>query len=190
MITHQEKTFENVDYTEKDLSEREFINCSFINCDFSKSNLSNNDFVDCQFERCNFTMAVLDKSTLSKVYFSHCKILGVNFSKCNSLLFSVDFQHCALDYSSFFRRKMKKTKFKDCSLKDVDFEEADLTSSVFDHCDLSNTGFKLSILEKVDFRTSRNYIIDLDLNKVKKAKFHYMGIVGLLAKYDIDIEFE
>ena len=48
--------------------------------------------------------------------------------------------------------------------------------------------FENSILEKADLRTSRNYLIDPELNKIKKAKFSIHGIAGLLAKYDIEIE--
>jgi hypothetical protein len=43
-------------------------------------------------------------------------------------------------------------------------------------------------LEKADIRTSHNYTIDPEKNKVKKAKFSIHGIAGLLDKYDIEIE--
>ncbi len=71
---------------------------------------------------------------------------------------------------------------------EVDFTEADLSSAVFDNCDLTRSIFENTILEKADFRTSRNYSFDPDLNKIKKAKFSYPGILGLLGKYDIEIE--
>ncbi|OQA01530.1 MAG: hypothetical protein BWY70_00347 [Bacteroidetes bacterium ADurb.Bin408] len=43
-------------------------------------------------------------------------------------------------------------------------------------------------LEKADLRTAFNYIIDPELNHIKKARFSLRGISGLLAKYNIDIE--
>jgi uncharacterized protein YjbI with pentapeptide repeats len=78
--------------------------------------------------------------------------------------------------------------FADCSIKEVEFSEADLNSSSFLNCDLSRTIFMHTILEKVDFRTAYNYSFDLELNRVKKAKFSSSGIIGLLDKYQIVIE--
>ena len=42
-----------------------------------------------------------------------------------------------------------------------------------------------TILEKADFRTAKNYSIDPEQNRLKKAKFSLSGVVGLLRKYDI-----
>ncbi|HEX6181043.1 MAG TPA: pentapeptide repeat-containing protein, partial [Chitinophagaceae bacterium] len=64
----------------------------------------------------------------------------------------------------------------------------DLTSAIFDNCDLSKTTFDNTILEKTDFRTSHNYSIDPDINKIRKARFSYPGVLGLLGKYDIDVD--
>ena len=70
----------------------------------------------------------------------------------------------------------------------MDFTEADLTSSLFDNCELAGARFERTILEKADLRTSRNYSIDPELNKIKKARFSYPGVLGLLSKYEIDID--
>jgi hypothetical protein len=37
-------------------------------------------------------------------------------------------------------------------------------------------------------RTSYNYSINPEVNRIKKAKFSTTGIAGLLHKYDIEIE--
>ena len=87
-----------------------------------------------------------------------------------------------------FKVKLKRTKFRNCSLHEVEFAEADLSGSVFSDCDLNGAMFENTVLEKVDFRTSGNYSIDPDLNRIKKAKFSMPGIVGLLDKYDINVE--
>ena len=52
----------------------------------------------------------------------------------------------------------------------------------------STNSFAGTILEKVDFRTAFNYSIDLERNRIKKARFSAKGVVGLLDKYDIDID--
>ena len=185
---HEEKTFGNVDYSEKKLAKTAFIDCTFTGCNFSKSNISNSDFMDCHFRDCNFSLAVMENTGLKNSRFTGCKLIGVDFSKCSDFLFSVYFENCPLDYCSFFRKKMKKTLFHDCSIKEADFTETDLSQAIFKNCDLLNTVFVQTHLEKTDFRTARNYAFDPEQNKIKKAKFSIAGVTGLLAKYNIDIE--
>jgi uncharacterized protein YjbI with pentapeptide repeats len=119
--------------------------------------------------------------------FIDSKLLGLHFQDCSDFLFAVNFDKCILNLSSFFKQKLKKTFFKDCSLLEVDFTEADLSNAVFENCDLSGTKFEKTNLEKADLRTSFNYSIDPEINKIKKAKFSIEGIIGLLDKYDIEI---
>jgi uncharacterized protein YjbI with pentapeptide repeats len=73
-------------------------------------------------------------------------------------------------------------------LQEIDFSEADLTSALFDNCNLQHATFDSTILEKADLRTSFNFSIDPELNRIKKAKFSLSGITGLLDKYEIEIE--
>jgi len=40
----------------------------------------------------------------------------------------------------------------------------------------------------VDFRTAFNYSFDPEINKIRKARFSYPGVCGLLQKYNIEIE--
>jgi fluoroquinolone resistance protein len=115
-------------------------------------------------------------------------LLGINFSDCNDSLFTVKFTGCILDYCSFAKKKLMKTTFINSSVKNVDFSECDLTKSVFSNTDLMNSVFNRTILKEVDFLTASNYIIDPELNNIRKAKFSLNGIAGLLYKYDISIE--
>ncbi len=84
--------------------------------------------------------------------------------------------------------KLHKIEFTKCEIVEVDFGRADLTGSAFDDCDLHNAVFDNSNLSKCDFRKAYNYSIDPENNKISKAKFSLIGIPGLLAKYDIEIE--
>lgn len=90
--------------------------------------------------------------------------------------------------SSFFKLKMKSTRFENCNLQEADFTQSDLSGSVFENCDLQKAIFDNTNLERVDFRTSFNYVIDPDKNRIKKAKFSRTDVFGLLEKYDIEIE--
>lgn len=189
-LLHQDKTFSNVNYVEKKLADREFVQCTFINCDFTKSDLRNNDFESCHFKQCNFSMAVIDGAGFRNAVFTGCKVLGVDFTRCNKFLFSFSFHECLVDYCTFFGTKLKKTRFEDCSMKEVDFSEADLTASVFKNCDLAGARFSNTILEKADFRTAHNFSIDPDGNRVKKAKFSASNLAGLLHKHQLDIDYD
>jgi len=82
---------------------------------------------------------------------------------------------------------MEKTAFVDCSLREADFTEADLTMAVFDKCKLYNAIFYHTMIEKTDFSTSINIILDPEKNRIKKARFSAEGALGLLAKYNIEI---
>jgi uncharacterized protein YjbI with pentapeptide repeats len=190
IILHEQKSFEDIDYSEKKLTDTEFYKCKFHNCNFTKSDFSDIDFIDCNFTKCNFTLTILKNSGLKDIHFNECKIMGIDFSICNNFLFTLHFNECHLDNSTFHSKKLKKTNFINCTLKEVDFSEVDLTSSVFQNCDLSNSTFNQTILDKVDFRTAVNYVIEPDRNRIKKAKFSLTGLPGLLAKYDIIVESE
>ncbi|MEO6174731.1 MAG: pentapeptide repeat-containing protein [Flavobacterium circumlabens] len=185
---HQNKTFDTVDYSDQKLSDNEFINCEFINCNFSKSDFSYIDFLDCTFKNCNLSLAVLKNTGLKNINFIGCKLMGLDFSASNSFLFSMNFQDCMIDYSTFIYKKLKKTYFTDCSLKEVDFSNTDLSLAVFKNCDLSNATFVECILEKTDFRSSRNYAFDPSGNKIKRTKVSHTALAGLLEKFDLDIE--
>jgi uncharacterized protein YjbI with pentapeptide repeats len=84
--------------------------------------------------------------------------------------------------------KLKKTTFRNSQIQETDFTECDLSNSIFDNCDLVKATFENSVLEKVDFRSSFNYILDPEINRIKKAKFSLPAVTGLLAKYDIEID--
>ena len=73
-------------------------------------------------------------------------------------------------------------------MKDVDFTETDLTKSHFSNTDLTDAIFYRTMLKEANLFTALNYIIDPELNNIRKAKFSMHGLSGLLSKYDIVIE--
>lgn len=180
--------FENLCLRDMPLATGEYENCTFINCDFSNSDLSDINFLECEFHDCNFSLAKLFQTSFREVKFINCKLLGMHFDDCNHLLITFRFEGCTLDLSSFYKLKLKKTRFKNSKMNEVDFTEADLSNSSFDNCDLKKAIFENTNLEGVDFRTSYNFSIDPGLNRIKKAKFSLPWITGLLDKYDIVID--
>jgi fluoroquinolone resistance protein len=183
----EDLVFEKKDYTETPVNPGEYERCTFNGCNFSGNDLSHINFTECTFNGCNLSLAKLTNTGMRDIIFSDCKLLGLHFEDCSDFLFAVNFDTCILNLSSFFKQKLKKTFYKNCSLHEVDFTEADLSNAIFDNCDLSGAKFEKTNLEKADLRTSFNYSIDPEINKIKKAKFSIVGIAGLLDKYDIEI---
>lgn len=188
-VVHNGRTFNAVNFAGKTLLNREFVKCIFESCDFTKSDLSGNMFMSCSFRQCNFSLATLKETGLRDATFSGCKMLGLDFSACNRFLFSFRFEACILDYSVFFGTKLKKTVFEGCSLKEVDFNEADLSQSVFRDCELAGARFGRTNLEKADFRSAQNFLIDPGSNTLKRTRFSAMNLAGLLAQYNLDLDY-
>ncbi len=183
-----DQSFEKQDFSASPLTKGEYEACQFLNCSFAEGDLKNIRFTDCQFKGCNLSLAKLGGSTFKDVVFEDCKLMGLHFETCNELLFTVEFRNCVLDLCSFYRRKMKKTRFENCSLREADFSEADLSACLFENCDLENTTFENTLLEKADLRTSFNYRIDPERNRLKGTRFSIHGLPGLLEKYGILVE--
>lgn len=164
-----------------------FADCELKNCDFSRHNLNNFEFSDCTFIQCDLSMATLENTAFNRVTFKDCKLLGLNFSKTSKFLFSVSFSTCFLDYCMFHKINFKKTLFDGCTIKEATFEECNLENAIFRDCNLQLSQFDRCNLKKADFSTARDYFLDLDNNRVAKAKFAYPDVLNLLSKYDINI---
>jgi uncharacterized protein YjbI with pentapeptide repeats len=184
----EDGSFEKQDYTIAPLAVAGYDNCTFTNCNFAGTDLSALGFSECTFIGCDISNAKLRKTAMKNVKFDGCKMLGLHFADCEPFLFEVAFDHCTLNLSSFYKRKLAKTRFTNCSLKEADFSEADLHNAVFNNCDLAGAVFDNTNLEKADLRTAHNFSIDPEKNRIKKARFSANGIAGLLGKYDIVIE--
>eukprot|EP01136_Pigoraptor_vietnamica_P014502 Opistho-1_new@56759 len=184
----EDKLFEKIVFAENPLQQGDYEYCRFEDGDLSYADLSGYHFTECLFTGCNLSMAKLQKTSLNGVQFRDCKLMGLHFEDCDSVLFSANFDHCQLDFSSFFQLKMKKTVFNYCSLKEADFTETDLSAAVFEHCELVRAIFEHTILEKTDFRTSFHYSIDPARNTLKKTKVSSAGLAGFLDQYDLDID--
>jgi len=186
-ILFEDQVFEKKDFSTA-WTKGEYDHCTFHHCDFSNLNLSGTIFSDCRFLDSNLSLAKLGKTAFKTVYFKDCKLLGMRFDQADDFLFSVSFDHCFLNHSSFYKKKLKGSQFLYCKMEEVEFSEADLSFSVWDGTDLSRAKFENTLLERADFRLALHFSIDPEKNKIKKAKFSLPGVLGLLDVYDLDIE--
>lgn len=185
MIVENE-TLSKVNFKENELA-KEYEECAFEQCDLSNADLTDIAFIECTFKDCDLSNSKLGNTSFKDVSFQHCKMLGLHFDDCNKFLLEMTFESCVLNYASFYQLKLKSIRFNECQLQEVDFSSADLSNAVFKNCNLLDAVFDNTILEKTDFRSATNYSFDPELNYVNKALFSKEEVIGLLAKYDIDI---
>ncbi len=145
-------------------------------------------FMDCQFNNCILNQTKTNHTAFRTVYFNNCQIQEVNFAMSDKLIFEMHFDQCTLDFSKFYALKLKGITFNNSSLIAVDFMAVDLTAAKFHNCDLYRAEFEKANASKVDFSTSRNYTIDPEKTKLKKAKFALEDVKGLLDKHGIVVE--
>lgn len=182
------RLFDKVDLEGLQLVGRQFEDCTFNGCDFSEIAFDDIQFTKCTFSSCNLSMVKFRGISLDQVHFIDSKLVGADFAAAKDFLFGANFTNCRLDYSSFIKKKNKKSFFKNCSLIGADFTETDLTSSTFERCDLAAAVFVRSNLKAADFTTSFNFDIDPEKNQLRQAKFSAHGLAGLLTRHGLLVE--
>lgn len=180
--------YKNIKAADLEGHDRTFEDCKFINCDLSYADLSHITFVNCIMDACNLSLIKITATGLQDVNFKYCKITGVNFGDSSNFSLSVSFTKCVLDYTVWHKKKLKGTKFIECSFEEADFSETDLTNAIFDQCNLNRAIFNRTILKGADVRTAYNFNIDPENNSITKAKFSADALAGLLMKYNLVIE--
>ncbi|HUH28615.1 pentapeptide repeat-containing protein [Gelidibacter sp.] len=181
------EVFSTMDFTQNPFQKAEYDNCTFTNCNFTEADLSSTTFIECEFNTCNFSNANIKYSIFREVDFIDCKMIGLQFQECNPFLLSFNFSNCQLQFSSFFRLKLKGIKFSNCNLNQVNFAEADLSNGLFDNCDFKHAVFEQTNLKSSDLSSSENFIINPENNTITKAKFSKENVMGLLHHYQINI---
>ncbi len=182
----EDKDFEKINFKE-DSFDNEYYNCVFTGCDFSELALYKTVFDACRFEHCNFSL-VRFSEVLRDVSFVDCKITGADFSTISRFSADLIFENSHLVYTNFSGIKLRNIIFRNCKLNEASFDDADISSSVFDNCDMDRASFGGTNLEKVDFSTAFNYIINPTQCKLKKTIFSESGLSGLVAHLNIVIK--
>jgi uncharacterized protein YjbI with pentapeptide repeats len=130
----------------------------------------------------------LNNTRLQDVRFKNCKIMGLNFSKCNDFLLTIGFEYSLISYSVFSDMDLENTNFANCQVYDCDFVNTKLKNANFEGSDLKNSLFRNTNLSFTSFRNAKNYDIDPNNNFLKKTKFSIPEVISLLRVFDIEIE--
>ena len=184
----EQELFTNQDYTESSLGKGAYENCSFRDCNFTGYELSGVILMECTFTGCDLSNVKVKQTAIQETIFKDCKMLGFHFDSCAQIGLTFRFENCQLDHSSFYQVKLNHTVFINCSLKEVDFTEADLRNTILDKCDLLGATFEHTNLERANLSTASNYSIDPEINPLRGARFTLPSVLGLLHKYQIEVD--
>lgn len=188
------KQFNYLDLNNGTLVSSEFQDCTFSDCQFQQAKFQSCSFTDCTFIACDLSMFIPSKSTFRDVKFSKCRLLGVDWGKASwgkhslhSLLKSLDFNDCVINFSSFMGLELRDLKLIRCIAHEVDFSEGDFSGADFAQTDLNNAIFRNTKLNKANFVGAANYMIDPGNNQISSAHFSLPEAMGLLYAMDIEI---
>jgi len=182
-----DQTFKAIQFDQNPLHKGEYENCTFNHCHLGGADLSNFIFIDCVFSMCDLSNVKLKNTALRTVTFEGCKMIGLHFEDCAAGLFSVAFDGCQLQLSSFHGHKMKAGSFTNCRLNESNFSDCDLRKADFSHAELQLARFDNCQLEEADFREASGLEIDPDRNRLKGAHFNLQQLPALLTKYQIRV---
>lgn len=185
---NKDAVFKSLDLSEQSLDGRTFNDCVFENCTFINGSWRMAQFHDCSFRCCNLNFVKLEGALLQDVLFQECKLVGIEFYKCSKTFLSIRIQQGVLLNCNFSEMDLRKTSFKQSQLRECFFKNTNLSGADFGETDLEGSLFHQCTLDKADFRTAKNYTINLQLNSAKKARFSYPEVMRLLTFFDIAIE--
>lgn len=190
--TFNDEVFKKVDLNKQVIKGATFSDCRFTQCDFSETIFQQCRFIECVFEECTIKLAKVAGSVFSRVSFSGCSLLGVNWTEANwsdwsTKISAFEFDNCVLEYGTFAGLELKKMKMTACNAREVNFSETDLTEADLGGTDFAGAIFLKTNLTKANFVGAKNYTLNVRDNKSKGAKFSLPEAVRLLYALDISI---
>lgn len=185
------QNFNDLKFSNRDLSEKVFEACTFNKCDFGETVFKRCKFIECQFINCNLGVAKIANCRFSDVVFEQCKLVGIDWTSANwsslALGSPIKMHKCVINDSSFFGLNMKGMVLVECKAHDVDFREGNFTDANFTLTDFTHSVFNKTNLTGANFQDATNYRIDINNNKVTRAKFSRQEAVSLLEGLGIDL---
>lgn len=186
-----EVTFQPQELQGKNFEGITFEQCCFNQCDLNHSQFIQCRFIDCEFYFCNLNFINIKNTSFSGVVFNDSNMMAINWSSAKwpqiKLVSPIHFYQCNISHSSFFGLSLIEAIIEPCKAHEVDFRECDLSNANLVHSDFYKSFFVHTNLSYADFTEATNYCIDINLNKIHKAKFTFPEVVGLLTALDIEI---
>ncbi|SEW52568.1 pentapeptide repeat-containing protein [Chitinophaga arvensicola] len=185
-VSHEHKRFENIIWEGKTISGRDFYDCHFYKCSLKECIFDECSFDKCTFEACDLSLIQFTKTSFSRVVLQETKAIGIAWHNARPPL-TVEFHHSRISYSSFSGLNLKKGIFKNCQADEANFTECNLTQADFRGTDLAGARFALTDLTQANFVGAQRYAIDVQGNKIRKAKFSLPDALSLLDGLGVEI---
>ncbi len=175
-----------LDCNEEVIRKIDFCNVKFSNCSFQSAILSESNFENCLFENCNLSLSKTRGTRFLNVYFTGCKLLGINWGDCNHI-FKANFSDSLITESNFSDMSLQGTIFRKSRFDGTYFSNTNLSKAQFLDCDLNKCIFHNTVLDKTDFSTSYNYFINSEANNLTGAIFSLPEAASLLGNFKIKL---
>jgi len=176
---YSDQVFEETEFSDAQLANSTFEDCTFKRCRFAERKLVNIRFLDCKFENCDFSLSKVLGTTFRDTIFKDCKAIGVNFTQ-SSGIHSVQFIDCKLSDTSWQRMDLRYTNFDGSNLANADFENARLDKASFRNARLAGTRFVKTSLIEADLSSASEYLFDPRANQLKNTKVSVPEAIVLL----------
>jgi uncharacterized protein YjbI with pentapeptide repeats len=178
------ENFKHIDFSGVELTSKEFDGCTFEACDFSEAVFKHCHFIECEFTACNLSVVKMAYSKFTDVCFRDSKLIGINWTEVAwpQLMFGspIKFYQSILNDCSFYGLSLQNLVMEACKAHNVDFRDGDFSHANFTYSDLSGSLFVNTDLSGADFSEATDYDIDINQNKIKKAKFSRFEAIRLL----------
>lgn len=184
---HHGRCFEDLAEEGAVWSDLEFEGCRFVSARLPEAVWTGVNFLECVFLDCDFSNLRIKNSRLRGCEFVDCKLLGVDWTGA-SLLDSLSFRSCRLDYGNFSHRDLRHGKWLECSAREVHLVGADLSHGDFSGTSFLGSTFSGTNLGHADLREARDYVLDPTRNSLEKTRVSLPEAVGLLRGFDILLE--
>jgi fluoroquinolone resistance protein len=183
---HTNLAFEGLNVQQKEVIANEFDKCVFKRCRFSETTFRKCRFLNCTFRNCDLNLMRVPGSSFIEAQFEDSKAIGVDWTEASwGFLSSIRFLRCTVNYSIFTDLDLRKARIEGCVAEEVDFRGANLTGVNLSYTDFIGSFFKHTVLEQADFTHAKNYKIDVNMNRLKGAKFMLPEAISLLYSLDI-----
>jgi len=169
------------------MNDKEFYSCKIVGLEFNNKSLKNSIFNECEFIHCNFSNTEFIDLSIRASNFLNCKLLGLDLSTLNSF-FDNHFEDSQIKLTSFYQMKLSGIQFKNTDITESDFNSTELKNAKFLNSDLRETSFDMAVLDKADFSTARNYLINPNNTSLKNAVFSLPEAISFLKAIGIKLK--
>jgi len=183
----EDEGFAALELVNADLSNTEFLRCTFTNVQLQEADLRGARLDDCLFSGCDLSRIRAAHLAARGVAFVRCRLLGIDLTELRPTP-SLFFEDCNLQYSTFGAANLTGTEFRRCKLVEVNFFETRLVEADFAGSDLAGCRFEGCDVRGAHFATARGFYIDPSRNNVMGARVDLTTAVAIATALGLKVE--